>query len=126
MKAHPIVLVVLLVVGCNRYSGGTRPHDPPAWVDQLIASLASAPVASPPASVLEYERAGAIYYFLPQSCCDQWSTLYDEAGTIVCHPDGGIDARGDRGCPDFLREAHLRSVVWQDPRTESPRAPAAR
>ena len=103
----------LVLAGCG--TTGTGPH--PSWLNDLIAQQEAEPVANPPAYIARQEYAAGVYYFLPSRCCDIYSDLYDEEGTLVCHPDGGITGGGDGNCPE-LGELVREVIVWRDSRTQ--------
>lgn len=88
----------------------------PTWLASLIRDLENAPVADPPASITRYTYDGQTVYFLPQRCCDQFSTIYDDEGNIIGHPDGGITGQGDGRVGDFFQARSDGESVWQDPR----------
>jgi hypothetical protein len=110
----PFTLAAAIALpGCST----TAAPDPrPEWLIDLIARLESEPVANPPASIARREYAGGVYYYLPGPCCDQFSDLYDSAGALVCHPDGGITGHGDGMCP-ALGDPVREEIVWRDTRT---------
>ena len=70
--------------------------------------------------ILRYRYRGQTVYYVPPSCCDQPGILYDEAGTQVCEPDGGISGRGDGRCTDFHEQRSAESLIWSDSRGWSP------
>ena len=88
----------------------------PAWLTALTHELESQPVANPPALIARYDYRGQVVYFLPARCCDISSNLYNAAGTIICHPDGGYAGNGDGRCADFLAMRTNEKLVWRDPR----------
>ncbi|MBU1101268.1 MAG: hypothetical protein KKA84_12780 [Bacteroidetes bacterium] len=53
-------------------------------------------------------------YYVPPQCCDQFSTLYDKDGNIICAPDGGITGQGDGRGSDFFAERKNKKLIWQD------------
>ena len=87
------------------------------WLDQLIARFQAEAVANPPRRILRYRYRGQTVYYVPPSCCDQPGILYDETGTQVCAPDGGISGRGDGRCPDFHEQRSAESLIWSDSRS---------
>lgn len=87
------------------------------WVDKLIARYEAAPVANPPHRIIRYRYHDQLVYYVPASCCDRPSTLYDASGDILCAPDGGITGRGDGRCADFRQSRSDESLVWSDPRS---------
>ena len=120
-----IIGASLVVIGCA-WSGfvctdaGIDPGPMhPAWVDSLITVYTAAPVGNPPQSIWQYTYNGATVYFVPAQCCDQWSDLYDLAGTIIGHPDGGIGGAGDGRCSDFTATAKNPVLIWRDPRSRN-------
>jgi hypothetical protein len=88
--------------------------DTPAWVTAMIASFQSQPVGNPPQSIYRYTYDGRTVYYVPPTCCDQLSTLYDVDGNVICAPDGGFSGKGDGRCPDFLEQATDKVLIWED------------
>ena len=88
----------------------------PPFVTELIARFEAAPKSDPPASIWRYSYKGRVVFYVPPSCCDVPSELYDNDGNLICGPDGGFSGDGDGKCPDFfkLRTDELR--VWSDSR----------
>lgn len=114
LSALAIGLCVLM--GCDG-SSPTSPQDPqPRWLQALIAEIESQPVTSPPSSIWRYRYRDDVVYFRPTRCCDFFSDLYDRAGNLLCHPDGGLTGTGDGRCPDFFAQRTDAHLVWQDPR----------
>jgi hypothetical protein len=113
-------LAALSAMSCDGSSPTTPgPPDPPpaAWINALIAEIQSEPVTNPPSSLFSYRYRDETVYFRPSRCCDVMSDLYDEDGSLICHPDGGIAGRGDGNCPDFFANRSHEALIWQDPRT---------
>jgi hypothetical protein len=108
-----IVVFVILMTACSQ----TTQTGNPAWVDQLIKKYGSDPVGNPPQSIWRYEYNGQEVYFIPAQCCDQYSTLYDGSGNVMCAPDGGFTGKGDGKCPDFFDQRTNEQLIWQDART---------
>ncbi len=115
MKTHFLVLItaVILLAGCSQSTQSTNP----AWVDKLIKQYESEPVGNPPQSIWSYEYNGQAVYFVPAQCCDQYSSLYDASGNVICAPDGGFTGRGDGKCPDFFDQRTNEQLIWKDSRT---------
>jgi hypothetical protein len=91
----------------------------PQWLTTLINELSTAPVANPPAQIIQYQYHNATVYYLPARCCDIMSVLYDSDGQVLCQPDGGIVGRGDGKCPDFHQTKTQELVIWRDERDNS-------
>jgi len=108
-----IIIAAALIAGCSQ---PTRPKNP-KWIDQLIEQFKSDPVGNPPQSVWRYEYKGQIVYYVPPQCCDQFSTLYNSGGVVICAPDGGISGTGDGHCPDFFTLRTNEKLIWKDSRT---------
>jgi hypothetical protein len=100
------------VVGCSP----AVDEDLPPFVTQLISRYEADPLANPPASIWRYTYKGAVVFYVPPSCCDVASELYDHDGQLVCGPDGGITGRGDGKCPDFFEQRADELLVWRDNR----------
>ncbi|MCU0242547.1 MAG: hypothetical protein MUF51_09005 [Vicinamibacteria bacterium] len=109
-----LALIAIFILAACSADQTTAPDG--AWLDDLIARLAQAPLAQPPARIIEYEYRGAATYFVPARCCDIPSELYDASGTWLCQPDGGLTGQGDGRCTDFHQTARFLRVVWTDPR----------
>ncbi|WP_137937492.1 hypothetical protein [Chitinivorax sp. B] len=92
----------------------------PMWISQRIQQFESAPITNPPRSIWQYRYQGKIVYYFPPQCCDQFSELYDQQGTRICAPDGGITGVGDGECPDFRNSRSQEKRIWKDTRSESP------
>jgi hypothetical protein len=100
------------------FPAGCAPtEDPwPPFVQQLIVQFESSPVTSPPASIWRFRYRDRVVFYVPPSCCDVAGELFDESGTLLCGPDGGITGRGDGRCPDFFDERSEELRVWADSR----------
>jgi hypothetical protein len=108
-----ITLLVILLSACTQ----ATPSGNPDWVDELIEQFESDPVGNPPQSIWRYDYNGQVVYYVPPQCCDQFSTLYDAGGNVICAPDGGLDGKGDGKCTDFLSERNNELLIWKDLRT---------
>lgn len=115
MKTIIVLMFVSMLLACG-CSQSTQLHNP-VWVDELIAKFQSDPVGYPPQSIYRYEYNGQTVYYVPPQCCDQYSTLYDINGNIICAPDGGLTGNGDGQCPDFFYESADGILIWNDSRT---------
>jgi len=92
------------------------PSDTPNWLKNKIKQLKKESVQSPPASVFEYTYKGDRVFYFPARCCDIFSDLYDEQGSLLCHPDGGFTGGGDGQCPDFWQNSTETRLIWKDNR----------
>jgi len=107
------LLLLLTIGGCRHL---TAPDNNPQWVNNLIIKFEGEPVGSPPQSIWRYEYKGQFVYYVPAQCCDQFSTLYDSNGNMICAPDGGFTGHGDGGCSDFFQSRRKETLIWRDPR----------
>lgn len=116
VSSRVILVTVLAAVlaACARSTDSEE--DVPLWVTELIREFEREPVANPPAYVARYEYAGDTVYYVPPRCCDVPGTLYDESGTVICGPDGGLSGDGDGRCPDFASAARNERIIWRDSR----------
>jgi hypothetical protein len=108
-----LAIGVIFLAGCSQAIQTGNP----AWVDQLIKQVESDPVGNPPLSIWRYEYNGQVVYYIPAQCCDQYSTLFDAQGNVLCAPDGGFIGGGDGRCPNFFRQRTDEQLIWQDART---------
>jgi hypothetical protein len=88
----------------------------PLCILQKIEIMKAENVANPAASVWQYEYNGQIVYFIPQSCCDIPSSLYDAKCNLICSPDGGFTGKGDGKCKDFFEKRTKEKLIWKDER----------
>ncbi len=61
-----------------------------------------------------YKYRGKLVYYVPSaSCCigDQFNTLYDASGKVLCNPNGGITGLGDGKCVGFFGEAKKVGII---------------
>lgn len=89
----------------------------PLCVNNLIKTFKSEPVTNPPRKIIQYTFKGAIVYYVPAICCDNFSDLYDSNCKLMGHPDGGFTGRGDGTIKNF-NEATNEKIIWQDVRTK--------
>ena len=115
MRASVAVLFLSIVLGAA-CTMATSVGDQPKWLMTLIQGLESQPVANPPALIARYDYRGQVVYYLPPRCCDIPSNVYNAAGTIICHADGGFDGTGDGRCPDFFSARKKEKIIWRDSR----------
>lgn len=106
------------VVGFSETSVVVMSTAPPLmpWQADLVRKLEKAPVANPPASLVQYGYKGRVVYYVPPRCCDIFSDLYDANGKVIGHPDGGITGQGDGRVTDFLKERENDRIAWKDQR----------
>ncbi|GAB3826896.1 DUF6970 domain-containing protein [Hymenobacter jeollabukensis] len=88
----------------------------PKWLDDKIQAHMNAKAENPRIRILSYQYQGQTVYYETSPCCDQFTTLYDAKGNVLCAPDGGITGRGDGKCPDFEKNRTAEQLVWQDAR----------
>jgi Domain of unknown function (DUF6970) len=108
-----LIALIILLAGCSKSTQTENPD----WVDQLIKKFESEPVGNPPQSIWRYEYQGQVVYYVPEQCCDMFSTLYDANHNVICAPNGGIAGTGDGRCKDFLSQRTGEQLIWQDQRT---------
>jgi hypothetical protein len=106
--------VPLLLAGCTP----AVTEEPPAFVKELIAGIEAAPAANSPGAIWQYRYGERTVYYLPPSCCDVPSALFDADGELICGPDGGFTGKGDGRCPDFFDRRSKERKIWDDPRVE--------
>jgi len=84
-----------------------------AWLNSLIDQFRNEPVTNPPRSIYQYDYNGKTVYYVPPICCDQYSTLYDACGNVICAPDGGFTGNGDGQCPDFFTARKNEKIILE-------------
>jgi hypothetical protein len=117
-----VVLGASLAIGSAAIAA--EPGRPlPAWLQAKIGVLDKLPPASPPRFFARTRYQGRTAYYLSPTCCDIPSELYDEAGVLLCHPDGGF-AGGDGRCASFTLIGNAPAVVWRQAKPKRPAASA--
>ena len=116
MKLSILVMLGTALVACGAAGPVSGPTPVPAAVSTLIQQLETQPRANPPLYVASYEYRGQVVYYVPPRCCDIFSDLYNAAGELLCHPDGGVVGHGDGRCSDFLSQRKNETIIWRDRR----------
>jgi hypothetical protein len=91
-------------------------HKNPYFINRIIAGFLNQEPKNPPLKIYQYDYNGKKVYFISSYCCDIQSQLYNEDGTLLCAPDGGITGKGDGKCSDFFTARKNERLVWQDTR----------
>jgi hypothetical protein len=115
----PLVVTICALSGiaCLELTGPGSGENP-EWVTKMIVGFLEEPVSNPPQSIWQYEYKGETVYYVPPICCDQFSLLFAEDGTLIGSPDGGFGGTGDGHHNDFLSLRTNGRLVWSDPRAE--------
>ena len=109
-----VFIVLILFCSCSE---STSLDQNPEWVTKLILKYEREPVGNPLQSIWRYEYKNKIVYYVPAQCCDQFSSLFDKDGNLICAPDGGLSGRGNGGCSDFFTERKNEKLIWKDSRS---------
>lgn len=117
VSSRVVLLAVIAAVLAGCANNADDDEEVPLWVTEMIRQMEREPVTNPPSYLARYEYAGATVYYVPPHCCDVASSLYDESGTLICGPDGGLTGRGDGRCPDFWAARRNEKIIWRDSRT---------
>jgi hypothetical protein len=116
IRIRYFLLLAILLLIINNCSTITSTNDNPEWVNNLINEFENQSVGNPPQSIWQYDYLGQRVYYVPPQCCDQFSTLYDKNGNVLCAPDGGISGTGDGKCSDFFERRTNEKLIWKDTR----------
>jgi ribosomal protein L17 len=90
----------------------------PKGIEKLIAKFKAEEVTNPPREVWQYTLIDKTVFYVPAVCCDNFSDLYNEAGELIAHPDGGFTGKGDNKMPNFEIDRTDGKLVWKDKRKE--------
>ena len=113
-RSRVLATTALLIAGCTP----TVTEEQPAFIKELIAGIEAAPAANSPGAIWQYHYGERTVYYMPPSCCDVPSALFDADGKLLCGPDGGFTGKGDGRCPDFFARRSQGRKIWDDPRVE--------
>ena len=116
MNQSFFLVSLLLVSTLYSCSSLTAQQETSICILEKIATFKEQPVSSPPIGVYQYSYNGNLVYYISAPCCDQYTTLYDENCSIICHPSGGITGKGDGKCPDFFEKRTDEKIIWHDDR----------
>ncbi|MCA9050137.1 MAG: hypothetical protein KDA89_15480 [Planctomycetaceae bacterium] len=109
------MLIVLAAVGCHDPAREDAATVPP-WLQEQITQLRQEHDETVPVMVQRAVYNGRTVYYTSAGVPDGFGTLYDEKGTLLGHPDGGIDGNGDGRCSDYFDVATNVVTVWQSAR----------
>ena len=112
MKNTILALFCFFTISCTQSTENNNPD----WVEDLISQFKNEKVGNPPQSIWRYNYYNQIVYYVPPQCCDQYSTLYNENGTVLGAPDGGITGGGDGKITDFFTKRTNEKLIWKDNR----------
>ncbi|HEX6251855.1 MAG TPA: hypothetical protein VFZ56_10515 [Gemmatimonadaceae bacterium] len=112
ISARRLALACLVLAACTATATSPAPDIPP-WLAAKIQEFDRPDVANKPQLVARYDYKGATVYYVGPRCCDIYSELYDAAGVLLCHPDGGITGTGDGRCTDFLDLRSNEVILWR-------------
>lgn len=126
MKFLLAVTLLLTAISCKKTDAPVAqppsatqtdiPAEVPSCIQQRITAILAEPIRNPPARILRFTCNGQTVYYIPAYCCDQYSELYDDSCTLICHPDGGITGGGDGQCTNFWSTVTNSVEIWRDPR----------
>lgn len=105
-----LMCLALSAAGCGPAGTGERE---PEWLQSRIREMRAEADPSVPAYVARAEYRGATVYYTSPTTPDGLGCLYDTTGTLLCHPDGGMDGRGDEACPDFFATRTNVREIWR-------------
>ena len=106
--------ISLTLLSCKNNNPAS--NEQPKWLTQKIDSLKDEPVQNPPIKILAYDFKGETVYYITAPCCDQYNSLFNKNGELICYPDGGFTGKGDGRCPEFHSEKSNERLIWQDDR----------
>jgi hypothetical protein len=116
----PIASLLLVAFQCCKNDAASPAGSCPDGAKALatkIAALQAKPKGNPAYTIWAYTWNGQrVYLASEETCCDQFTTLYDECFTPLCAPSGGLSGQGDGRCPDFYQQATNQQLVWRDSR----------
>ncbi|MFN8348030.1 MAG: hypothetical protein U0X91_23725 [Spirosomataceae bacterium] len=115
MKTATVAALFLIFFTCSCKNNDV-PSDTPSCIKAIIEQMKKDPVSNPPGSVWKYTFNNQPVYYIPPTCCDIPSILYDDKCNLICSPDGGFSGTGDGKCPDFFKNRKDQKLIWSDDR----------
>ncbi|MES2796849.1 MAG: hypothetical protein V4683_12835 [Bacteroidota bacterium] len=113
MKRLVLLFSILLVLGCKKEDVTPTGY---AWLDTEIKN-GSEDTHGKFESIYSYlyldKRVVLINY--ETKCCDMFTAqLFDENGTSLCFPYGGISGKGDLKCQEFDINKKAEKLIWKN------------
>jgi hypothetical protein len=112
MKTVLAITLILAMICCKRKGK----YDIPSCISDKIIEMQTAPITNPESTVYEYVYNGQKVYYIPPTCCDFPSQLYDENCNLLCRPDGGKSGLENNRCKDFFEKRTNEKLIWKDER----------
>jgi len=122
---HALIVLIIAGVLMSANSSLAEEYQFPDWITKLIEKEKTGVVANPPASLSRCNYKGRPVYYLPPRCCDIPGVLYDENGTVICNPSGGLTGGVTADVLIFSRDmkreiaSHMERFTVPDPVTKS-------
>ncbi len=88
----------------------------PEFVIDLIADSENGRMVGRVTQIWRVRFKGKSFYYVVPECCDQVTTLYDQHGTFLCAPSGGLSGMGDGKCSGMSPIPGKPVLVWDDKR----------
>jgi hypothetical protein len=108
----PVVIVIALCAASCEGESQTS-VDVPSWLQAEIARLDAEAAPNVPVVVTRSQYRGETVFYASPSLPDGLGVLFDAEGNVLCHPDGGLDGRGDGKCTDFFAARVNETVLWR-------------
>ena len=105
------IVIALFAVGCDGES--QIDVDAPNWLRAEIRRLSSEADPNVPVVVTRSQYRGETVYYTSPGVPDGLGVLFDAEGNVLCHPDGGLDGRGNGMCADFFAARVNDTILWR-------------
>ncbi|MEZ6062495.1 MAG: hypothetical protein R3C19_19290 [Planctomycetaceae bacterium] len=115
LRKYPAVGLMLVVVtfsGCRDPIAESSPSIP-QWMQERITQLQQERDSNVPAFAQRATYDGRTVYYTSAAVPDGFGSLYDEDGTLLGHPDGGLNGKGDGRCSDYFEAATNVTTIWK-------------
>ncbi|MEZ5308084.1 MAG: hypothetical protein R2684_13140 [Pyrinomonadaceae bacterium] len=111
-KIMAFSLLLAFSTGCmDRAADRTTPEPP--WLKAKIEEATRGRASNVPMHASRATYKQKLVYYISPNVPDGFGTLYDASGEILCHPDGGLNGRGDGRCGDFFDTARELTTIWK-------------
>ena len=118
-----VAIIALAATACAPTAPTSKADAPtPDWLRARTASYEAGPETEAPSAIWQIQHQGQTAYYVASPCCDQFNSLWNAKGDLVCHPDGGFTGRGEGMCPAPRDAGTPAKLIWSDPRKPAPDA----
>ncbi len=114
MKKAAVLFFLLINISCKKEEVYCNCADPVKWIETLIKQGDDSNGTFESVYSYQYKSKKVYLFNYEAKCCDFFTAqLFDEKGTSLCFPYGGISGKGDLKCEDFDTTKSAEKLYWK-------------